>query len=152
MAANAEAICDSFKSEVLSGVHALGTTVIRAGTTKDTIKGALFTINQSLGKATTAYNSTGEVAASGDYSAGGSIVTNANNPSLDGDTAIWTPSASLAWHGVTFAAFDTLLIYNSTQSNKAIEVLTFGQQQITSGDFTITMPTNAAATALLQLA
>ena len=151
MAANAQAICNSFKAEVLKGIHALGTSVIRAATTKDTLKGALFLVNQSLGKGTTAYSSSGEVS-SDNYTAGGAEVTNATAPTLDSDTAVWTPSASLAWTNVTLASFDTLLLYNSTQGNKAIAVYTFGAQTITAGNLTLTMPANAAATALIQLA
>jgi len=151
MAANTQAVCNSFKVELLDGIHALGTTVIRAGTTKDTFYGALYLVNQSYGAGTTAYNATGEVS-SANYVAGGAAITNATAPTLDGSTAIWTPSASLAWSNVTFASFDCLLVYNSTQGNKAVGVYTFGAQSITAGNFTLTMPANAAATALLQLA
>ena len=56
------------------------------------------------------------------------------------------------WTGVTLAtAFDTVLIYNSTQANRAISVHTFGAQTVTAGTFTLTMPTNATGTALIQL-
>lgn len=153
MAANAQAICNSFKSEILSGVHALGTTVTRGGTTADTVKAAIYTAGQSLGASTTVYSASGEVAASGNYSAGGGTVTNATAPGLSGSTAVWTPSASIAFTGVTWSsAFDCVLLYNSTQSNKAIAVYTFGSQTITAGNFTLTMPTNDATHALIQLA
>jgi len=151
MGANTQGICNSFKTEILNGIHAFGTTVIRAGTTKDSFKGALFLVNKSIGPATTAYSSSGEVS-SDNYSAGGAAITNANAPSLDGSTAIWTPNASLSWSGVTFESFDTLLVYNLTQGDKAVAAYNFGAQSIVSGTFTITMPSNAAATALLQLA
>ena len=45
-----------------------------------------------------------------------------------------------------------MLLYNSTQSNKAVGVYWFGAQTVTAGNFSISMPTNAAATALIQLA
>jgi hypothetical protein len=151
MAANVQAICNSFKTEVLKGIHAFGVSVTRGTTAKDTFYGALYLVNQGLGAATTIYGATGEVS-SVNYTAGGQAITNANDPSLDGSTAIWTPSANLSWTGVTFAAFDTLLVYNSTQTNRAVAVYNFGSQTITAGNFTLTMPTNAAATALLQLA
>jgi hypothetical protein len=65
----------------------------------------------------------------------------------------WTPSASITYTTVTLAtAFDCVLIYNSTQSNKAISVHTFGSQTITAGTFTLTMPSNTTSTALLRLA
>jgi hypothetical protein len=152
MAANAQAICNSFKQDLLDGLHAFGASVIRGATTKDTFYGALYLVNQSYGAGTTAYSASGEVS-SANYTAGGQAITNANAPALDGTTAIWTPSASLAWTTVTFASFDTMLVYNNTASGKnAVAVYTFGAQTITAGNFTLTMPTNAAATALLQLA
>ena len=148
---NTQAICNSFKVEILRGIHALGTSVVRAGTGADTIKGALYYAAGSYGAGTTAYSVTNEVSSDG-YTAGGATVTNANAPTLDTNTAIWTPSANLSWTGVTIADFDALLLYNSTQSNKAIAVFNFGSTSIVAGNFTLTMPTNAAATALLQLA
>jgi hypothetical protein len=151
MAANAQAVCNSFKVELLDAKHAFGATVVRGATTKDTFNGALYLVNQSYGAGTTAYSASGEVS-SVNYTAGGQAITNATAPTLDGSVAIWTPSANLSWTLVTFASFDTLLVYNATQSNTAVAVYTFGAQTITAGNFTLTMPANAAATALLQLA
>lgn len=149
--ANTQAICSSFKTDLLTGQHNFGVGVIRAGTTADTFKGALYFASASLGAATTAYSATGEGTGTG-YSAGGIAVTNASAPSLSGTTGIWTPSASLSWAGLTMAAFDTVLIYNSSQSNKAVAVYTFGSQSITAGTLTINMPVNDATHALIQLA
>jgi hypothetical protein len=87
------------------------------------------------------------------YSAGGVAVTNATAPSTSAGVGIWTPSASISFGTVTLTtAFDAAMIYNSTQGNRAIGVYTFGSQTITAGVFTLTMPANAAATALIQLA
>jgi hypothetical protein len=145
-------MCSSFKSEILKGLHALGTTVTRGATTADTIKAALFLASASLGAATTAYSATGEVSGSG-YSAGGVTVTNANAPSTSGTTGIWTPSASIVYTSVTLStAFDAVLLYNSSQSDRAISVHTFGSQTITAGTFTLTMPTNDASNALIRIA
>lgn len=150
--ANSQAICTSFKVEILNGIHALGTTVVRAGTTKDTIKGALFFASASLGAGTTAYSTTGECTGT-NYTAGGVTVTNATAPTSSGTTAYWTPSASLTWATLTIStAFDALLLYNSTQGDKAIGVFTFGSQTITAGTLTIAMPTNDASTGLVRLA
>ena len=150
--ANSAAIATSFKVELLKGIHALGTTVIRAGTTKDTLKAALYLASASLGAATATYSVTGEVSGT-NYTAGGVTATNANEPASTGTTAYWTPSASFAWTTVTLAtAFDACLIYNSTQGDKAIGVYTFGSQTVTAGNFTLTMPTNDATTGLLRLA
>ena len=150
--ANSQALCTSFKSEILAGIHALGTTVTRGATTPDTIKAALFLASASLGAATTAYSATGEVSGT-NYTAGGVTVTNATAPSSSGTTAIWTPSASIVFTNVTLStAFDAVLLYNSSQSNKAISVHTFGSQTVTAGTFTLTMPTNDASNALIRIA
>ena len=150
--ANSQAMCTSFKNEILQAYHNFGTTVTRAGTGADTFKAALYLASASLGAGTTAYSATGEVTGT-NYTAGGITVTNATAPTTSGTTAYWTPSASLVYTNVTITtAFDTVLIYNSTQSNRAVSVHTFGSQTVTAGTFTLTMPTNAAGTALLNIA
>jgi hypothetical protein len=149
--ANSQAIATSFKAEILKGIHALGTTVIRAGTTVDTLKAALFLASASLGAGTSTYSVTGEVSGTG-YTAGGIAVTNATAPTTSGTTAYWTPSASLSWATVTLAtAFDAVQIYNSTQGDKTIGIFTFGNQTITAGTFSLSMPTNDSTTALIRL-
>jgi hypothetical protein len=145
-------MCTSFKGEILSGIHALGTTVIRAGTGADTLKAALYLASATVNASTTAYSATGEVSGSG-YSASGVTVTNATAPTTSGTTGYWTPSASFTYTSVTLTtAFDAVLVYNSTQSNKAISVHTFGSQTITAGTFTLTMPTSDATNALIRIA
>jgi hypothetical protein len=85
-------------------------------------------------------------------------VTNATPPastnsSTTAGVGYWTPSASFVYTTVTLTtAFDTVLVYNSTQSNKAVSVHTFGSQTITAGTFTLTMPSNTTTTALIRLA
>ena len=154
--ANTQAICTSFKAELMLGAHQLGTVTIVSRTsltspTTDSLKAALYVATGSQGAATTAYSATNEVSGTG-YSAGGIAVTNATAPTTSGTPGYWTPSASLVFTGVTLTtAFDTVTIYNSTQSNRAIGVYTFGSQTVTAGNFTLTMPANAAATALIQL-
>lgn len=135
------------------GKHAFGTTVVRAGTTKDDFKGALYLASGSLGAGTTAYSATSEVSGT-NYTAGGAAVTNATAPTSTGTTAFWTPSGSLVWTTVTLGtAFDCLLIYNDTQSGKpAVAVFTFGSQTITAGTLTISMPVNDSSTALIRIA
>jgi len=150
--ANTQAMCTSFKTEILDGIHALGTTVIRAGTGADTLKAALYLASATVNASTTAYSATGEVTGAG-YSAGGITATNANQPANSGTTAYWTPSASFTYTSVTLStAFDAVLIYNSSQSNKAISVHTFGSQTVTAGTFVLSMPTNDASTGLLRIA
>jgi len=150
--ANTQAMATSFKTELLSGIHALGTTVIRAGTGADTFKAALYLTTATLDASTTAYSSSNEVSGTG-YSAGGITVTNATAPTSSGTTAYWTPSANFVYTTVTLAtAFDAVLIYNSTQSNKAVSVHTFGSQTISAGTFTLTMPISDATNALIRIA
>jgi hypothetical protein len=125
--------------------------------TTDTVKAALYLASATINAATTAYTVTGEVTGT-NYVAGGVTVTNATAPtstntSATAGVAYWTPSASITYTTVTLTtAFDTVLLYNSTQSNKAISVHTFGSQTITAGTFTLTMPSNTTSTALLRLA
>lgn len=150
--ANTQAMCTSFKSEILQAVHNFGTAPTRAGTGADTFKAALYLTSATINAATTAYTTSGEVTGT-NYTAGGVTVTNATAPTTAGTTAYWTPSASIVYTNVTLStAFDAVLIYNSTQSNKAVSVHTFGSQTVTAGTFTLTMPTNGAGTALINIA
>lgn len=155
--ANSSAICTSFKVEVMLGAHQLGAVTIVSRTsltapTTDALKAALFLVSGSLGAGTTAYSTTSEVSGT-NYSAGGVAVTNATAPTSSGTTAFWTPSAAIVFTTVTLStAFDTVLLYNSTQSNRAILVFNFGSTTVTAGTLTLNMPTNAAGTALINLA
>jgi hypothetical protein len=148
--ANTQAVCNSFKTELMLGTHALGTPATRGTTAKDVIKAALYFASATLNKSTTAYSVTGEVSSAG-YPAGGVTVTNATEPTNTSDVSHWTPSASLDWTGITVTAFDTVLFYNSSQANKAIAVYTFGSQTVAAGNFSLTMPTNNNTTGLLRI-
>ena len=149
---NTQAMCTSFKGELLTGTHNFGTGVIRAATTADTFKAALYLASATVNASTTAYSTTGEVTGT-NYTAGGVTITNATAPTTSGTTGYWTPSASFVYTNVTLStAFDAVLVYNSTQTNKAVSVHTFGSQTVTSGTFTLTMPTNDATNALIRLA
>lgn len=155
--ANTQGIANSFKSEVMLGNHQLGAVTLTSRTsltspTTDTVKAALYLASATTNNANTAYTATGEVSGTG-YSAGGVTVTNATAPSTSSGVGIWTPSASIVYTTVTLStAFDAVMLYNSTQSNKAIGVYTFGSQTVTAGNFTLTMPTNDSTHALIQLA
>jgi hypothetical protein len=160
--ANTQSMCTSFLGELMLAQHQLGASTIVSRTsltapTTDTVKAALYLASATVNAATTAYSVTNEVSGTG-YTAGGVTVTNATAPtstnaSSTAGVGYWTPSASITYTTVTLAtAFDCVLIYNSTQSNKAISVHTFGSQTITAGTFTLTMPTNSTTAALLRLA
>lgn len=135
-----QAMCSSFKAEVLGGIHDLDT---------DTIKLALFTSAATLGAATTAYSTTNEVTGT-NYVAGGNTLT---SPviSLDGTTGI-CDFADTTWSAATITARGAL-IYNSSKADRAIAVLDFGSDKTsTAGDFTVVMPAPTATTALIRLA
>lgn len=155
--ANTQSMTTSFMGELLTATHNFGASPIRAATTADTFKAALYLTSATVNAATTAYSSSGEVTGT-NYVAGGVTVTNAtaplaSNSSATAGVAYWTPSASITYTTVTLStAFDAVLIYNSTQSDKAVSVHTFGSQTITAGTFTLTMPSNTTSTALLRLA
>ena len=154
---NTQSMCTSFLGEVLTATHNFGTAPTRGSGTADTFKAALYLASATVNASTTAYSSTGEVTGT-NYTAGGVTVTNStaplsSNTSATAGTGYWTPSASLTYTNVTLStAFDAVLIYNSTQSNKAVSVHTFGSQTVTAGTFTLTMPSNTTSTALLRLA
>lgn len=151
--ANSQAMCTKFKVDVMNGLHAFGASVIRAATTKDTFKAALYLASATYDASTTAYSATGEVSGT-NYTAGGVAVTTATAPNSSGTTAFFTPSASIVYTTVTLAtAFDAVLIYNDTAAGKnAVSVHTFGSQTITAGTFTLTMPTNDSSTGLIRIA
>lgn len=137
------AVCNSFKKEILdgSGTH-LAT---------DAYKIALYASSATLSKATTAYSATNEVANSGTYAAGGQALSGFT-ASLDTDTAILDWTTDPLWTGFTGAARGAL-IYNSTRSNKAVAVLDFGGDiTATNGNFLVTLPAAAAATATVRIA
>lgn len=117
-----------------------------------TLKGALYLASATTGPTNSAYTATGEVSGT-NYTAGGASVTNANSAGLTSTTAYWTPSASIAWTTVTLStAFDAVMIYSTTDSNRNIGVFTFGSQTVTAGNFSLTMPTNDASTGLVRFA
>ena len=153
--ANTQALAKSFRVDLLNGIHAFGTTVTRAGTGADSFKMALYLASATINADTAAYTSTGELAATGNYTAGGAAVTNATAPANTGGTgvvAFWTPSASVTWTNLASSgAFDCALLYNDTQSDKAVAAFTFGSQSVTSGNFSLTMPTNDLSTGLIRI-
>lgn len=153
--ANTQAIPKTFRVDLLKGLHAFGASVVRAATTKDSFKAALYLATATINADSTAYTATGEVSGTG-YTAGGIAVTNGTEPANTGGTgvvAFWTPSASLAYGTVTLAtSFDCVMIYNDTAAGKnAVSVNTFGATTVSAATFTLTMPTNDLNTGLIRL-
>lgn len=150
--ANSQAMATSFKTDLLNGIHAFGTTVVRAATTSDAFKAALYLASATINAGTTAYTVTGEVSGT-NYVAGGVTVTTGTAPASSGTTAFVTPSASIVFTNVTLAtSFDCLLLYNNTAAGKnAVSSHTFTAQTITAGTLTLTMPVNDQNTGLVRL-
>lgn len=138
-----QAMCTSFKTELLTATHDF------SASGGDTFKLALYSSTASLGASTTAFTQTGEVSGAG-YSTGGSSLTNVA-PTSSGTTA-FTDFNDLTFASSTITARGCL-IYNSTDSNKAVCVLDFGSDKTsTSGDFTIQFPTADASNAIIRIA
>jgi VCBS repeat-containing protein len=136
-------MCTSFKVELLQGVHNF------TNSTGDTFKLALYTSSATLDATTTAYSSSNEVANSGTYSAGGGTLTNVT-PTSTGTTA-FTDFSDLSFTSATITARGAL-IYNSSDSNKAVAVLDFGSDKTsTDGTFTIQFPTADASNAIIRI-
>jgi hypothetical protein len=145
-----QAMATSFKVEILNGIHAFGTTVVRGASTADTFKIALYTSSASLDATTTAYSVTNEVSGTG-YSAGGNTLTVSQVPTSTGTTA-FLDFADTTWSSATITA-NGALIYNSSQSDKAVAVLAFGGDKTsTNGDFTIVFPTADSSNAIIRIA
>ena len=143
-----QAVCDSFKKELLEGEHDF------RSSSGDQFKLALYGSSASLSNTTTAYTTSQEVSASGTYSAGGGNLTSTgaaatNNTSFIDFSDISFTSASISAQAA--------VIYNSntsatTNTNAAVMVLDFGAVKTsTSGTFTVQFPTNNATSAILRI-
>ena len=138
----AQAVCNSFKQQILEGVHNLAT----GG---NTFKLSLYTSAANLSASTTVYTSTNEVANTGQYTAGGGALTG-QQTSLDTGVAI-VDFADLSFTGVTLTAAGAL-IYNTSAANKAVCALSFGgDKTATSGTFTIVFPAFTSSNAILRI-
>jgi hypothetical protein len=145
-----QAMATSFKVDILNGIHAFGTTVTRGSTAADTFKIALYTSSANLDATTTTYSTTNEVASGGGYTTGGNTLTTVA-PTSSGTTA-FLDFNDTTWSTSTITA-NGALIYNSTQSNKAVAVLAFGGDKSSSGgNFTIQFPTADATNAIIRIA
>jgi VCBS repeat-containing protein len=138
-----QAMCTSFKKELLEGTHNF------KNSGGSTFKLALFTSSATLGASTTAYATTNEVSGTG-YSAGGNTLTRVD-PTTSGTTA-FTDFADTTFSTATITA-NGALIYNSSASDKAVIVLAFGGDKTsTAGDFTVQFPTADASNAIIRIA
>lgn len=137
-----QCLTNSFRSEMLQGIHDLNT---------DVLKLALYTGSANLYPTTTIYTTTDEVVASG-YTAGGAILTG---------VTISTGTVSTTEPAVVYVTFNNLvfsaaltargaLIYNSSKADRSIAILDFGSDKTSTTTFTVQMPPNTATSALLR--
>lgn len=139
-----QAMVTSFKVEILQGVHNFGPT------SPDVFKIALYTSSANLDATTTVYSTSNEVV-SANYTAGGQNLTVSTTPTSGGTTAYLSFASPVTWSGVTFTARGAL-IYNATEGNKAVAVLSFGTDQtVSGGDFNIIFPAATSTTAILRI-
>lgn len=149
-----QAMCSSFKQELLQGLHNF-TNGSGGGTTTSTGTGntyyvALYTDAATMGAGTLAYSSSNEATGTA-YSAGGQALTNVT-PSLDGTTAL-TDFSDVTWSASTITANGALIYNYSLSGNNAVCVLAFGENKSSSaGDFTIQFPAAAAGSAIIRIA
>ena len=129
--------CTSFKAELYQGVHNLLT---------DTLKLALYTAVADIGADTTVYTTTGEVSGTG-YTAGGVVVTGASVNTSNG--IAYVNFNNVTWAPAGFTSRGALL-YNASKGNKAIAVLDFGSDKVTTLYMTVVMPANTSTAALIR--
>ena len=139
-----QTLTTSFKIELLQAVHNFGPT------SPNTFKIALYSSTASLGADTALYSTDGEITGTG-YTAGGKILTISTSPTSGSTTTAYVSFDPAVWTGASFTTTGAL-IYNSTQGNKAVAVLNFGNNKTASGTFTVTFPTATATTAIIRVA
>jgi len=137
-----QAVCNSFKKELLDGVHDFDS----GG---DAFKLALYKSTATINAATTSYTTGNEVSPSGQYAAGGSQLQSQQTSVASGVAIV--NFANLSFTGVTLTARGAL-IYNNTDGNKAVCALNFGgDKTATAGTFTIQFPAFTTSAAILRI-
>ena len=138
-----QAVANSFKKEILEGVHDLE----NGG---DVFKLALYTSQATLSAATTSYTTGNEVSATGQYAAKGGTLQSQQTSLATGGVAI-VDFADLSFTGVTLTARGAL-IYNTSETSKAVAVLDFGgDKTATAGTFTIQFPDANDTQAIIRI-
>lgn len=139
-----QAMCTSFKKELLEGVHNF------KNSGGSTFNLALYTSSATLSAATTAYTATNEASGTG-YTAKGSALTRVD-PSTSGTTAL-TDFSDLTFSSSSITARGALIFNDSASGDPSVVVLNFGADKTSSsGDFTIQFPTADASNAIIRIA
>ena len=135
-----QAVCNSFKQELLQGLHDLD---------GHTLKLALYTSSATLGPTTTAFSTTNEASGT-NYTSGGATISNVA-VSLSG-TVAFVDFDDVSFSSATISDAAGALIYNSSASNRAIAVLDFGStKSVSGGTLTVSLPSASATTALIRI-
>ena len=135
-----QAVCNSFKQELLQGLHDLD---------GHTLKLALYTSSATLGPTTTAFSTPNESSGT-NYTSGGATITNVA-VSLSG-TVAFVDFDDVSFSSATISDAAGALIYNSSASNRAIAVLDFGStKSVSGGTLTVSLPSASATTALIRI-
>ena len=138
------AICNSFKTEILTGTHNF------TASSGNTFNLALYTSSASLGASTTAYTTSNEVSGSG-YTAKGNALTSVT-PTLDSSTAV-CDFADTSFTSASFTARGCLIFNDSATGDPAVCAIDFGSDKtVTSGTFTIQFPAADASNAIIRIA
>jgi hypothetical protein len=138
-----QAICTSFKQELMEGLHDFNASGGNA------YKIALYTSSATLDATTTVYSATNEISGTG-YTAAGAALTNID-PTTSGTTA-YLDFSDVSWTSASFTCAGAV-IYNTTNGNRTVAILNFGgDQTVAAGTFTIQMPTADASNAIIRIA
>ena len=138
------AICNSFKTEILTGTHNF------TATSGNTFNIALYTSSATLNKSTTAYPTSNEVSGTG-YTAKGNALTSVT-PALSTDTAV-CDFADTSFTSASFTARGCLIFNDSASGDPSVCAIDFGSDKtVTSGTFTIQFPTADASNAIIRIA
>jgi hypothetical protein len=144
MAFSGNFMCTSFKVELMRAVHNFTTS------TGNTFKLALYDNTPSFTAATTAYTSSGEVSASGTYSAGGGALTNVT-PTSSGTTA-FTDFADISFTSATITAYGAMIYNDTAAGDPSVCILDFGGAKTsTNGTFTVIFPTADSTSAIIRI-
>ena len=142
MAITTNAICNSFKGQILTATHNFTVT------TGNTFKLAMYTTNATLGASTTSFTTGSQVSSSGYTSGGKALVL--SGVKVSSAIAI-TNFSNVSFTGVTLSARGAL-IYNTSATNKAVCVLDFGgTKTATAGTFTVQFPAFTTAAAIIRI-
>lgn len=146
-----QTLTNSFKVDLFSGGMNFNS-ANRALTlnTQDVFKVALYTSTADLGAETTAYTTTGEVSTGLGYTAGGQTLVISQVPTTGSSTTVYVNFNDAVWTSATFSAAGAL-IYNSSNANRSVAVLSFGATRTGTGTFRVQFPPVGPLTSIVRV-